>query len=132
MEPRRPTEAETTLDRRLGQLLRAGVLVAMALFAVGAVDYAAHHPQTGLVAAVNANPISSYLSLPGLYQGIVAGHAQPIIVLGLLALVTTTVLRVAIAAAYFAGHGERESAVLGGLVTGLLLVGLVVIGPLLR
>ena len=106
--------------------------MAIALFAIGAVDYALRHPHTGLVAAVNANPIGSYLSAPGLYHGIVTGHAQPIIVLGLLVLVATTVLRVAIGAAYFAGRGERESAVLGGVVTGLLLVGLLVIGPLLR
>ena len=123
---------EPALDRRLGHLLRAGVLVAMSLFAVGAVDYAARHPHTGLIAAVDANPIGSYLSVPGLYHGILTGHAQPIIVLGLLVLVATTVLRVLIGAIYYAGHGERASAVLGGVVTGLLLVGLLVIGPLLR
>lgn len=125
-------DSESTLDRGLGLLLRVGVLVAMAFFALGALEYALRHPHTGLIAAVNANPIGSYLSLSGLYQGLLAGHAQPIIVLGLLVLVATTVLRVAIAAAYFAGRGERESAVLGGLVTGLLLVGLLVIGPVLR
>jgi uncharacterized membrane protein len=126
------TDPESALDRRLGQLMRAAVGVAAALFAVGAVDYALRHPHTGLVAAVNANPIATYLSIPGLYHGIVTGHAQPIIVLGLLVLVATTVLRVAVAAAYFAGRNERESAALGGIVTGLLLVGLFVIGPLLR
>lgn len=126
------SDSETALDRRLGLLLRVGVLAAMALFAIGAVDYAIRHPHTSVIAAVNANPIESYLSVPGLYQGILTGHAQPIIVLGLLVLVATTVLRVAIAAAYFAGRGERESATLGGVVTGLLLVGLLVIGPLLR
>lgn len=124
--------SEPELDRRLGRLLQVGVVVAAAFFAVGAVDYVLRHPHTGLVAAVNANPISNYLSLEGLYNGLVTGHAQPIIVLGLLVLVATTVLRVAISAAYFAGRGERESAALGAAVTGLLVVGLLVIGPLLR
>lgn len=127
-----PSASERALDRRLGQLLRLGVIVAVALFALGAVEYVLRHPHTGLLEAVNANPIGSYLSVSGLYTGILSGHAQPIIVLGLLVLVATTVARVAISAAYFAGRGERESAILGALVTGLLLIGLTVIGPLLR
>lgn len=130
--PRSTADDERALDRRLGQVLRGGVAVAVVLFAVGAIDFVVRHPHTGLLAAVSANPISNYLSAEGLASGIVAGHAQPIIVLGLLVLVATTVLRVAISAVYFAGRDERESALLGGLVTGLLFVGLVVIGPLLR
>lgn len=127
-----PIDPERALDRHLGQLLRVGVLVAVALFGLGAIDYVLRHPHTGLIAAVNANPIGNYLSLGGLASGIAAGHAQPIIVFGLLVLIATTVLRVAISAAYFAGRSERESAGLGALVTGLLIVGLTVIGPLLR
>jgi uncharacterized membrane protein len=127
-----PPGESPRLTHFLGDALRVALGVAVALLSVGLADYVARHPNAQLLSALGSNPIVEYLSPSGIAGGIAHGHAQPIIVLGLLALIAVTLLRVGVTAAYFASRNERESAIVGILVTILLLLGLFVVGPLLR
>jgi uncharacterized membrane protein len=118
--------------RALSWVLRLGLLTSAILFATGLADYLARHPGGQLSEALSTNPIADYLTLGGLASGLAAGHSQALLALGVLVLVGTTVFRVLMVGVYFEGRGERASAGLSAVVTTLLLIGLLAVGPLLR
>ncbi len=118
--------------RQLSWSLRIGLVGSAALFAGGLADYFARHPSEDVATALASNPVAQYLSFGGLAQGLAEGHAQALLVLGVLGLVATTIFRVVFAGAYFAIRRERPATLLSAAVAGLLLLGVLLLGPVLR
>ncbi len=127
-----PGKTESLHMHRLSWSLRIGLVASSVLFSIGLLDFLARHPGEDSASALASNPISGYLTFGGLVQGLATGHAQVLLVLGILGLVATTLFRVAFAGAYFYTRREGPSTILSGVVTALLLFGLLFLGPMLR
>jgi uncharacterized membrane protein len=108
----------------IGNLLRAGVLLAAAVVFVGAVPYLAGHrgPHEDL-RHFQGEP-ASLRSVAGVVQSAVHGDSRGIMQLGLLLLVVTPIARVFFAAIAFAMERDFTYVVISLLVLGLLIYGL--------
>jgi uncharacterized membrane protein len=118
--------------RRMALILRAGLLVSLAILVGGILAYVVVHPGVSLASALSNNPILGFLELPGLASGLLAGNPAAYLTVGLIALVLTPVLRVLTGFYYFHQDGERGMATITLVVLLLLLLGLLVVGPLIR
>ena len=119
--------SERTPDGRLesiiGTLLRAGVTVSVGLIAAGTVVSFAHHPDYATSAAALAR-----LTQPGLaprriadvLTGLAAFRGQAVVMLGLLLLISTPILRVAVSWLAFLRERDRAFALLTSAVLLLL------------
>jgi len=123
-----PPEAYT----RMSLVLRAGLLVALVILAAGVIAYLVVNPAADSSSVIGHNPILEYLGLVALGQGLASGSVVAYLTLGLIALVATPVLRVLSGLYYFRRGGEREMTAVTFTVFVLLLVGILVVGPLVR
>ena len=126
--PQLPDEAY----RRTTRVLRVGLLSSLAILAGGLAAYLLRHPGGASGPAISSNPIVQYLSLGGLYHGLLTGAPEAYLALGIFVLIATPILRVAAGAYYFHRGHERQMAAVTLTVLFLLVVGVLVIGPLLR
>jgi len=117
---------------RMTLVLRVGLVGSLLILAGGLAAYLAENPSTSAAAEVNSNPTLQYLSVPGLASGLLAGSAEAYLTLGLLVLVATPLVRVISGLYYFQAGHERAMTAITFTVVVLLLVGLLVLGPLLR
>lgn len=118
--------------RRMSQVLRVGLLIASALLLVAVFVFLRDHPVVTLSSVLSSNPIGDYLDPGDLLRGLLSGHSQAFLTLGVLVLVITPIARVSTGCWYFLRNAEREMALITAIVLVLLLVGLLVLGPLLR
>lgn len=118
--------------RRMSLVLRVGLALALAILFGGTVAFLLRHPGETSQSVLANNPILDYLSLPGLAAGLVEGHTQAVLTLGLVALVAIPIVRVLSGLVYFERAGERAMTAIAATVFALLLLGLLVIGPLIR
>jgi uncharacterized membrane protein len=111
---------EHRFEIMLGNLLRAGVLLAAAVVATGAVVYLARHggepPHFG---QFRSEP-EKLRTIPGILSEVAALHGRGIIQLGLLLLIATPVLRVAFSAFVFTRVRDWRYVVITLLVLALL------------
>jgi uncharacterized membrane protein len=117
---------------RMSAALRGGLGVSLAVLLGGLVAYLALHGSEGYGQVIAENPIMQYLGLSGLAAGLASGSVEAYLTLGLLALVATPLLRVLTGCYYFGRAGERTMVTISATVLGLLLFGILVLGPLLR
>jgi uncharacterized membrane protein len=118
--------------RRMANVLRVGLSLAFGLLAVSLVALVARSPTSASGRWIATNPLVADLGLRALGQGLAAGSPVAYLTLGVYALIATPVVRVATGSAAFFRHGERKMAELTAVVLVLLLVGLLVLGPLVR
>lgn len=118
--------------RRMSLVLRTGLLASLVILVAGVIAYLIRHGLESFGTAVSTNPILSYLSVTGLASGLAQGHIEAYLTLGLLVLVVTPLMRVVSGLYYFARGGERTMAGVTFVVLVLLLVGMLVLGPLVR
>jgi len=119
-------------DRRLetiiGQLLRAGVLLAAAtVFAGGVLYLARHHAETANYQTFVAGAANTR-SVSGIVLAAVHGKSEAIIELGLLALILLPVARVAVAGVGFLLERDRLYATVSLIVLCILVFSLVIAG----
>ncbi len=117
---------------RMARVLRAGLYASLAILVGAMVAFLLLHPATTSADAIESNPILRFLSLSGLAGGLASGAPTAYLTLGLLVLVATPLVRVAAGFYYFRRGGERTMAAVTFTVVALLLLGLLVIGPLVR
>jgi len=120
----------TTVDRLIGRILMVGGLLSIALMLAGLVIYAAHgHPQARELVRVVHNreagrAVDVFTSLGDVRRALAQRPPDPLAVtaLGLVCLLATPVLGVAAASLGFWRAGDREYAVIAGVVLAMLLL----------
>ncbi len=114
------------LETLLSRLLRVGILVSVALMALGTALSYRHHPayfeRTRTPTPEAWSAAYAPQSFGEVFEGVREGSGRALVVLGLLTLVATPVARVAVSLVAFARRRERAYAVLSALVLGLLLL----------
>jgi uncharacterized membrane protein len=132
--PAEPTDLTfpPAAHERMARVLRAGLYTSLFLLIAALVAYLLVHPSAMSAQAIASNPILGFLSLSGLSAGLASGMPAAYLTLGLIVLVATPILRVASGFYYFRRGGERTLAAITFTVVLLLLLGLLVIGPLVR
>jgi uncharacterized membrane protein len=117
---------------RMTLVLRAGLVSSLSILAVTLGFYLAKEPSVTSEGTIGSNPALQYLSLSGLGSGLATGSVPAYLTLGLLVLVATPLVRVLSGFYYFRRGGERAMAGVTIAVFALLLVGLLLVGPLVR
>ena len=107
-------------------------VAALAILAGGVLAYLLEHPGASSSSILGSNPILNYLSFRGLASGLATGSVGAVLTLGLIVLVATPIVRVASGLYYFRQGHERAMAGIAFVVLVLLLLGVLVIGPLIR
>ncbi len=97
-------------------VLRGGVLLSASLVTIGAVMFYVHYAMYGADANLFPHSIDTVLA------GIARGDARSVIVLGLLVLLVTPVLRVAVSIFVFALERDWRYVVITSIVLGVLLL----------
>jgi uncharacterized membrane protein len=121
-----------TVYERMARVLRGGLYASLLLLLAALAVYLIEHPSLTSSQAIGSNPILQFLSAGGLAGGLASGSPAAYLTLGLIVLVATPILRVASGLYYFRRGGERTMSALTVTVLVLLLLGLLVIGPLVR
>jgi uncharacterized membrane protein len=91
----------------IGNLLRAGVLLAAAVVLTGGIIYLVRHGGEPVEYRVFRGEPSDLRHVPGIVAGALALRGRGIIQLGLLLLIATPVIRVAFSVVGFAAEGDR-------------------------
>jgi uncharacterized membrane protein len=119
--------ADARLELLISALLRAGISISLALIVAGTVVSFAHHPDYTRSAEALARltrPGMAPRDLRAVGAGLGAFRGQALVMLGLLVLMATPVLRVAVSLVSFVRSGDRAFAVLTSAVLLLLLLSL--------
>lgn len=110
----------------ISNVLRLGVATSLGLIVAGLVLSFAHHPEYR-----TSPPALGRLTQPGsafahnreaIVRGLLAARGEAVTAVGLLLLIATPVLRVAVSVLVFALGGDRTYTVITAIVLGLLLV----------
>lgn len=122
------TAAQEQLNLLISQVLRAGVLLAAAIGAVGLLLFFVRGPQPGEpqslheLLTLRAGPLAT--SPSQLVQGILTGKPEDIMRLGLLVLILTPTARVALTVILFLLERNFVFVVIASIVLVILLLGL--------
>ena len=108
-----------------GNLLRAGVLSAALLVAVGGAIYLARHGGEQADWSQFRDVRADLKTIPGILWNAELLHGRGLIQLGLLLLIATPVAQVALSTLGFAGERDRRYVVIGLIVLGFLLYGMI-------
>ena len=122
---RRNRWTDYELEQIIGNLLRAGVVLAAVVVLVGGVLYLFQHGAGKPDYHTFHEPPSRIRSLKGVAQDALALHSRGIIQLGLLLLVLTPVSRVAFSAVGFMAEGDKMYVVITLIVLAVLLFSLI-------
>jgi uncharacterized membrane protein len=118
--------------RRTAVVLRIGLATSLAILVSALVAYLAQDPTLTLTSTLSSNPIGPYLTAAGLSRGLTSAQPAAFLTLGIYVFIATPVARVATGMYYFERGRERTMALVTFSVLVLLLLGLFVIGPLIR
>src|SRR5262249_10091622 len=111
-------------DQFIGNLLRAGVIIAATVAVVGGVLYLAQHALVPADFREFRGEPSDLRSVRGIFDGAAALRSLSVIQLGLVLLIATPVARVAFALVAFALQRDRVYVVVTTIVLALLLFSL--------
>jgi uncharacterized membrane protein len=125
-------ELPSAAYRRTAIVLRVGLGISLSMLVLALVAYLVENPGASLTSTVTVNPIVGYLTAGGLAHGLAAGAPAAFLTLGIYVLVATPVVRVLTGCYYFERGRERTMTLVTLSVLILLLVGLFVLGPLIR
>jgi uncharacterized membrane protein len=114
----------------LGRVLRTGVLVSAGILLVGLALFAGGHrgAPTSLNAALGRGEPATAIHPATIARGLTDGSPTAYVQLGILVLILTPTLRVAVTVGLFLLQRDRTFAVLAAFVLALLLLGLAGIG----
>lgn len=114
------------VEMLISGLLRVGVLISVALIVLGTTVSFAHHPDYLAVPASVGGTTESRIVFPHTFREVICGltefKGRAIVVLGLLVLIATPVLRVAVSILGFAYERDRIYVVITIIVLALLIL----------
>ena len=113
------------IEVMIGNLLRAGVLIAAAVVAVGGLTYLIRHGMQPADFRTFRGEAAALRTIPAIVRGSLHLHAKSIIQLGLLLLIATPVARVMFSAVAFAIERDYLYVVITLIVLAVLLYSLV-------
>lgn len=113
------------VEQLIGRLLQIGVLVAAAVVLIGGVMLLVQHGSTPVEFGTFSTAASPLQGLVGIFRGVGALDASAIVQLGLVLLIATPVMRVALTLVAFALQRDRLYVLITAIVLALLLYGLV-------
>jgi uncharacterized membrane protein len=124
-----PGWSDEQVDQMIGNLLRAGVILSATLVLIGGVIYLARHGhETADHRTFHGEP-DEFRSVFGIVSAVVSGRGRAIVQLGLLALIATPVVRVALSAFAFFRQRDWTYTAMTLFVLGVLLYSLFVGDP---
>lgn len=122
--PGRARWSDEEVDQFLGNLLRAGVIVATIVVVIGGVLFLARHGLQVADRQVFQSEPDELRSIAGIIRGVVAGQAAAIVQLGLVLLIATPVARVAMSLVAFVLQRDRVYVLVTSIVLALLIFSL--------
>jgi uncharacterized membrane protein len=120
-----PPHHVTRVQQAVGNLLRAGVLLAAAVVLAGGILFLVRHGGAVPDYRVFRGEPANLRTLAGIVRGSLAERGRGVVQLGLLILVATPVARVAFTAVAFAVERDRTYVLVALLVLCLLLMSLI-------
>ena len=124
MENPQQKATEDRLESLVGGLLRTGVILSAAIIALGGAIYLARHGLSSPVYDVFHGATSDWSSVFGILRNAFHGGGRGLIQLGLLVLIATPVVRVALLVVGFAWQRDRLYTAISLVVLTLLLYSL--------
>jgi len=118
------TWTDQGIENVMGNLLRAGVLLAASVVSAGAVIYLVRHGHAPVDYRIFRGEPADLRELPGIARGSLAFRGRAIIQLGLLLLIATPVARVGFSIFAFAKERDGTYVVLTLIVFSILLYSL--------
>ena len=118
--------SEERVERFIGNLLRAGVILAATVVLCGGVLYLVRHGGEPADHKVFKGEPPNLVSPRGIVESALALESRGIIELGLLLLIATPVARVAFSIFIFVGEGDRLYVAITSTVLLILLIGFAV------
>jgi len=115
---------DSLIDRRIGLLLRTGMLLSGAVILGGGALFLLRHGSTVPDFRVFHGEPWELRTLPGIFSGVSQGHARAIIQLGLLLLIATPVSRVVFSVLEFALRRDLLYVTISSIVLAVLLYSL--------
>jgi uncharacterized membrane protein len=112
------------VDQLLGNLLRAGVIVATIVVLIGGTFYLARHGFEIMDRRAFQGEPSALRAIGGIIRGVAAGRAAAIVQLGLVLLIATPVARVAMSLIAFLLQRDRVYVFVTAIVLALLIFSL--------
>lgn len=112
------------VDQFLGNLLRAGVIIATIVVVIGGMLYVAHHGVEVADRRTFQGEPSQLRSIAGIVRGAIAGQAACLVQLGLVLLIATPVARVAMSLVAFLLQRDRVYVFVTAIVLALLIFSL--------
>jgi uncharacterized membrane protein len=112
--------ADHALEVSVGNLLRAGVILAATVVVVGGVVFLARYGGDPARYQVFAGEPAELRHLPGILRGALAGRGRGVIQLGLVLLIATPIARVVLAGVAFARRRDRLYTLVTATVLALL------------
>lgn len=116
------------MELMISRLLRAGILVSGALVLLGGIVALAETAGSASPALSSLDPSSRLPSLSGLLDGVASLNADALVQLGLVVLVATPAMRVAVSAYAFARQRDWTYVAISVTVLTVLAIGLVIGG----
>jgi uncharacterized membrane protein len=113
------------VEQLIGRLLQAGVLIAAAVVVAGAAMMLLQHGRAPVAFSSYSDAASPLHGLGGIFRGAAALDSMAIVQLGLVLLIATPVMRVALTLVAFTIQRDRVYILLTAVVLALLLYGLV-------
>ena len=123
-QPFVPSEDDTALDARIGNLLRAGTLSSAFVILLGGILFLARHSQDHPDYHTFRGVSPQLHTLSGIFTGAVHGQSLAIIQLGLLMLIATPIARVILSVFAFLSQRDLLYVVISGIVLVVLLYSL--------
>ena len=116
---------EDEVEQLIGRLLQVGVLVAAAVVMIGGIMLLVQHGNTPVEFRTFSAAASPLEGLVGIFRGCFALDSRSIVQLGLVLLIATPVMRVALTLVTFALQRDRLYVLITSVVLLLLLYGLI-------
>ena len=117
--------SDDQVEQLIGRLLQIGVLVAAGVVVIGGVMLLIQHGSRPVEFSTFSTAASPLQGLVGIFRGAFALDASAVVQLGLVLLIATPVMRVALTMVTFALQRDRLYVLITGIVLALLLYGLV-------
>ena len=113
------------VEQLIGRLLQIGVMVAAVVVIIGAAMFLVQHGRAPVAYQTFSTTPTPLWSLGGIVRGVLALDSASIVQLGLVLLIATPVMRVALTLVAFALQRDRLYVLITAVVLALLLYGLI-------